>query len=113
MKIKQRTSNFSPFFSVQDFQHQILTLGRFRHGESETEVENLEILHPDLEIKENYPETSTDLGTKERHLETLKAYTFLFFVISDELLGVWRSFGRHWGVLGAGFWKMLASMRLR
>ena len=31
---------------------QNLTPGRFRLAESESEVENLEILHPDLEIKE-------------------------------------------------------------
>ena len=34
---------------------QKLSPGRFRHAESESEVENVEILHPDLEIKENHP----------------------------------------------------------
>ncbi len=34
---------------------QNLSPRRFRHAESESEVENLEILHPDLEIKENHP----------------------------------------------------------
>ena len=32
---------------------QNLSPGRFRHAESESEVENLETLHPDPEIKEN------------------------------------------------------------
>ena len=34
---------------------QNLSPGRFWHAESESEVENLQILHPDLEIKENHP----------------------------------------------------------
>ena len=34
---------------------QNLSPGRFGHAESETEVENLQILHPDLEIYDNDP----------------------------------------------------------
>ena len=34
---------------------QNLNPGRFRHAESESEVKTLEILHPDLETKENRP----------------------------------------------------------
>ncbi len=34
---------------------QNLSPGRFWHPESESEVEDLQIFHPDLEIKENYP----------------------------------------------------------
>ena len=33
---------------------QNLTPGRLRHAKSESEVENVEILHPDVEIKENH-----------------------------------------------------------
>ena len=32
---------------------QNLSLGRFRHAETESEVKNLRISHPDLEMKEN------------------------------------------------------------
>ena len=32
---------------------QNLSPGRFRHAEAESEVKNLQIFHPDLEIKEN------------------------------------------------------------
>ena len=32
---------------------QNLSPGRFRHAEAESEVKNLQISHPDLEIKEN------------------------------------------------------------
>ena len=35
---------------------QNLTPGRFRRAESESQVKNLEILHPDLQIKANHPE---------------------------------------------------------
>ena len=34
---------------------QNLSQRRFWHAESEFKVENLQILHPDLEIKENHP----------------------------------------------------------
>ena len=35
---------------------QNLSPGRFRHAESESEVENREVLHPDLKVNENRPE---------------------------------------------------------
>ena len=36
---------------------QTWSLERFGHAEVEVEVENLQILHPDVEIKENNPKT--------------------------------------------------------
>ena len=41
---------------MQDFLHQNFTPGRHRRAESESKVENFEILHPELEIKEKHLE---------------------------------------------------------
>ena len=48
---------------------QNLTLGRFRRAESESEVKNLAILHPDLEIKEKHAKTYIDLRSFSLNFE--------------------------------------------
>ena len=59
VEVGKNTTNIDVVSHIQETNlAQNLTSGRLRHGESESQVENLEIIQPELEIKENYPKIS-------------------------------------------------------
>ena len=53
-RAKKTISCLIGFYQNPESRPQNPSPGRSRHAESESEVKNLEILHPDLEIKENH-----------------------------------------------------------